>query len=479
MKEEIHGLSKSGGKFMFLKKNLPILLFFSILIMSCGDDPVSNTSSVSGRFVSEDGKAIDGALVRVFAVKPLDTLVMRLRRDYKDVGCDISDATEFDHRFYGKPLAEGKTNTNGEFSLGGINGGVYHISITHPKYSWRYIYQSNGTLGEIRTRPIKELKGLLLGDQIWEESGQDYVITGNTTISGNSLTIKKGVRIRLGNQRKLTILNGSVGIEGSINMPVWVTSDTDSSDKNYSGGLDINNSRVSLNYSSFSGANNPLQVLNCKGTIASVFCENGNNGIQLSGCDSSLQIANIIARNSINSGIRTESTAMSLKNIISYQNQASGGEFTQGSQIFIENSFLNGSQNGLKVIGHSTAEVDHCECIASGEGVLLVASYGIINHSNLSGNHALSVQDISSGGGSGHNSDLKSVNLYAKNTNIALFRAPSKNNFNDSYFDGCATIAEILLRLPIDYSDLNGGYIASRQVNSPVFTTITTAGLKK
>lgn len=440
--------------------------------MSCGDDPVSNNSSVSGRFVSEDGKAIEGALVRVFAVKPLDTLVTRLRRDYKDVGCDISDATEFDHRFYGQPLAEGRTNAKGEFSIAGLSAGPYHVSITHPQYSWRYIQRSSGNMGEVKTNPIIEIKGLISGNKVWDQSGQDYVVTENATFNGNTLAIKAGVRLRLRNQRKITIQGGSLIIEGTLNNPVWITSDSDSSIKNFYAGMQLYNSVVNVYNVVCSGGITPLQINDGSGKISHSYFNWNGIGVSILNSKTLVTLTNNVFHGNVESGFRVENSIGKISSCISYSNNKSA-ECLQGSNIDIENTYLQADENALYLSELSNVNVLSSELHSPRHTVFQIGGCKLSFLSSLiEGQVPFYVTFRPSGDSRTHTLEILHCNLYPASPAIYV-GASAKVLVDSSFIESANTLSEYEASIEIKNPYLD----ESITITAPVYVPVSNIGL--
>ena len=82
----------------------------------------------------------------LYALAELDTVVVRMNKEFPMVGIPISQATEFDHRL-GKPIYQTQTKADGSYELEGIKEGMYNLVAVRHGYGWKYLHEVEGAKG--------------------------------------------------------------------------------------------------------------------------------------------------------------------------------------------------------------------------------------------------------------------------------------------------------------------------------------------
>ncbi len=130
---------------LFLHFVFCILLSFTLF--SCSTSTKPETGSLSGKviLVNDTGDpAFDpvdysGITVALYNLAYLDTTIVRINNQYPQIGVQINQETEFDHR-YQQPIAKTITNTDGSFKLTEIISGEYNLVYFKSGWGIRYVY---------------------------------------------------------------------------------------------------------------------------------------------------------------------------------------------------------------------------------------------------------------------------------------------------------------------------------------------------
>jgi hypothetical protein len=104
------------GKFLLLAQR-PLWGFFllltsSFLLSSCSQSssPKEDTVTFSGTITLEDTTDFSGVKVSLYKPVELDTALVRINQEYPNIGVQISQETEFNHRRH-EPLHTTQTKT--------------------------------------------------------------------------------------------------------------------------------------------------------------------------------------------------------------------------------------------------------------------------------------------------------------------------------------------------------------------------------
>jgi len=114
---------------MIARKLLLSLLFFVLCLhLHCSKSPTDAKGfSLAGSVRIEGQSGHSGTTVALYALAELDTMVVRMNKEFHTVGIPISQATEFDHRL-AKPLYQTQTKADGSYKVEGIEEGVYNLA---------------------------------------------------------------------------------------------------------------------------------------------------------------------------------------------------------------------------------------------------------------------------------------------------------------------------------------------------------------
>jgi hypothetical protein len=201
-----------------------VFCFFSAFLLSCNNstDPKEDLVTFSGTVTLEDTTDYSGVTVSLYAPVELDTALVRINQEYPNIGVQISQETEFDHREH-EALYSTTTNANGSWEIKAEEG-TYNVVIAKEGWGWKYEFDSsNKTINYQLSRRI-----LLSGNitDYFEISENSFVLVeNNTTVTTNgTLKINPGVIINFKESSKLTI-DGKLLINGTEQNKVLMTSE--------------------------------------------------------------------------------------------------------------------------------------------------------------------------------------------------------------------------------------------------------------
>lgn len=139
--------------FYILHFTFYILLAFAM--MSCTSSTKPKTGSLSGRVIlvnDTDDPSLDplnfsGVTVALYELAVLDTTIVRINQEYPQIGVQISQETEFDHRLQ-NPEAAVMSDTSGNFQFDHIPYGDYNVALYKQGWGFRYLYTQSITEGQ-------------------------------------------------------------------------------------------------------------------------------------------------------------------------------------------------------------------------------------------------------------------------------------------------------------------------------------------
>lgn len=200
-----------------------LLSFF--IFGGCSDSPSSSedTLSMSGTVQLEEKTDHSGVTIGLYRLIELDTAIVRLNQQYPNIGVQISQQTEFDHREH-EPVARTTSNASGSWKIDGIQSGQYHVVAEKDSFGWKYLYNKE---------PDNSINIGTLNEVVYLK----YVLSQNTTINqrqvvAEDLIIPDGIKLTLTGGSILLIPNNSdvevlgiLELNGNSNNPVFITSE--------------------------------------------------------------------------------------------------------------------------------------------------------------------------------------------------------------------------------------------------------------
>ena len=273
----------------------------ALLVGACSENSTGNdTVTMSGTVTLEGQSDHSGITVSIYRPVELDPEIVAINQEYPNIGVQISQATEFDHRLE-TPVKSTTTNAAGAWEIADVEPGTYNVVAEKAGYGWRYVVEQGGeeSILQLELKAEIVVGGVATGNVVWEE-GQHVIVQADYEIpDGFGLSIGPGVTIRMGANRSLTI-NGTIDLQSSVAKPVrfipfamgmeWGNLTVENNRTNsfsnlllIGGGIRVSNSSVTLENSCLKNANNiAMRIVNGTLDISNCLFENVFTGIQVS-----------------------------------------------------------------------------------------------------------------------------------------------------------------------------------------------------
>jgi hypothetical protein len=206
-------------------------LLVMLLLSGCGGKS-SKTGSLSGAITlvndsgdpSHDPVDYSGIKVAVYEAAVLDTVIVRINREYPTIGLLVNQETEFDHRLH-NPVATTRTDGTGKFTLSKLKIGRYNLVYYKEGWGIRYVLNVNVDKGDNSLPSGNSKQGepldLYPQNSLPSTVPDAFVCKGNHTYTTssdvlflNDLTIESGATILLGRGCKLSV-SGSLYSEAT------------------------------------------------------------------------------------------------------------------------------------------------------------------------------------------------------------------------------------------------------------------------
>jgi len=165
-----------------------IVLIFAFLCNSCSTN--ANKGTISGYvtlfndipdYYIENPMDFSGVTVALYKTAVLDTTLVRINQQYPQIGVQITQETEFDHRNF-NPLKVTTTDAVGKFSFPSLTPGDYNIVIWKNEWGIRYICSvkaienENNNIGNIALYPETIYNSAIMSEPTTFKSDHSYFI---------------------------------------------------------------------------------------------------------------------------------------------------------------------------------------------------------------------------------------------------------------------------------------------------------------
>ena len=165
-----------------------IVLIFAFLCNSCSTK--ANKGTISGTvtlfndipdYYIENPMDFSGVTVALYKTAVLDTTLVRINQQYPQIGVQITQETEFDHRNF-KPLKVTTTDPIGKFSFTSLSPGDYNLVIWKNEWGIRYICSvkaienENNNIGNIALYPETIYNSPIVSESTTFKSDHSYFI---------------------------------------------------------------------------------------------------------------------------------------------------------------------------------------------------------------------------------------------------------------------------------------------------------------
>lgn len=445
---------------------LVILNLYSLILLSCsknGTESNDNTITVSGKVTLEGQGDHSGVTVRLYKPVTLDTALVRINQQYPNIGVQISQETEFDHR--GETASYSTTtNANGDWNIENVVDGEYNLVASKDGYGWQYRYAVKGGSFTFNLSPTVLQNGILTGSIVWE-SGKTYVLEGDVYVdAAATLTIQENVWC-LAKQNSRLIVEGKI-IKSATGFSYFTN---DISNSGTWRGIVLNSSNNAFNGIIIDKASNAIRSDNTSNSIENTIIRNAtgigiglsqnisqvlidnvlllNNqvGLEISGADSTNQITNSVITGSIQQGIQlTQSNILIRNNLI--RNNSLGISCLFESQAIIQNNNIQENlTDGIEVSG-SKPEIMYNNIISNDRMAINITARGytvpaqpVIHNNNLSTKSDFIIKLIGTSA-SPNNLDISAENNWWSTTDVV--------NINNMIYDKNDVDPSDMIRYP-------------------------------
>lgn len=165
-----------------------IVLILAFLCNSCSTN--ANKGTISGKVILfndipdlfiDNPIDFSGVTVALYKTAELDTTLVRINQQYPQIGVQITQETEFDHRNF-KPLKVTTTDAIGKFSFPSLTPGDYNLVIWKNEWGIRYICsvkaieKENNNIGNIVLYPANIYNSTIVSEPTIFKSDHSYFI---------------------------------------------------------------------------------------------------------------------------------------------------------------------------------------------------------------------------------------------------------------------------------------------------------------
>ncbi len=165
-----------------------IVLIFAFLCNSCSTK--ANKGTISGTvtlfndipdYYIENPMDFSGVTVALYKTAVLDTTLVRINQQYPQIGVQITQETEFDHRNF-DPIKVVTTDADGKFSFPSLSAGNYNLVLWKTDWGIRYICsvraeeKENNNLGTIELYPATSYDTPIVSEPTTFKSDHSYFI---------------------------------------------------------------------------------------------------------------------------------------------------------------------------------------------------------------------------------------------------------------------------------------------------------------
>ena len=164
-----------------------IVLILAFLCNSCSTN--ANKGTISGTVIlvnDTDNPSLNpvdyaGVTVALYKIAVLDTTLVRINQQYPQIGVQITQETEFDHRNF-NPLKVVTTDAEGKFNFPSLTAGNYNLVLWKTDWGIRYLCsiraeeKENNNLGTIELYPATSYNSTIVSEPTIFKSDHSYFV---------------------------------------------------------------------------------------------------------------------------------------------------------------------------------------------------------------------------------------------------------------------------------------------------------------
>lgn len=358
------------------------VITFCFLLLGCSSCSTKpKTGSISGKVILENDSGdsqldpvdYSGVSVAVYELAELDTTLVRINSEYPQIGVQVSQETEFDHRDY-NPYKTITTDAEGNFLLSNISTGTYNLVLLKESWGLRYVYQvtvnsgAKNDVGEIILYPVTNLAAAQLPDITFRSRhhylvNQDCIVIGNVVIEPQALiSIAPAGNLRFyGNVAAAEIYDFRQAWKVNSSHDIFSLIKSQIDPDEYFASLVFYGTQNSIRSGILNHIGTAVSFMQVNGTINDMYINLFNTGISMQQC--SIIVNNVTLANGTNTGIQviSDSSQSHFTDCVLYrQNDAmniySAQGFTVSNSYFVENNYAIRPDRYPGVISHNAFE---------------------------------------------------------------------------------------------------------------------------
>lgn len=466
----------------FIKKYSPIkiliLLFFIncfLFVVSCVTSSSKDKASFSGNVVLQGSTDNNGVNISIYKPVELDTTIVRINRDYPNIGVYINQETEFDHRTQ-SPIKSITTNPDGSFIINDIEPGIYHVVCQKEGWGWKYLLNTSINNHKINNSislskeiiiPNEEF-GSTISNTLTVEEDQHLVINNNITfMPGSSLVLHSGAVVRIKNNKSVTCYgNATIGDSEEKYIKI-ISEDEDPFNK-----LSFYNGLVKIKNAIIDHGNRLLEFNQNNLDINHLILKNGLDGIVIN--ESNGIISNVVLKQSVQDfGISLQrSNSIEIKKSIFLN--STGVRLDQSSPSIKNNVFLNCNNNAIYLFNSALPNIFYNDFLnIHNEAIRISAlSHPVIKYNNFYTPNGVSI--TRNANQSGHSTATINYNNFKTNQYAIkiTYTSQMSNNVNGEYNYYYSTDYNYIYNdLIIDRNDYGDEYIIGIINIDPILTS--------
>lgn len=346
---------------MTITKHQTMLILLSMLFLilfGCSPTTQTKSGTLSGSviLVNDTGDAandpVDFSGVTVALYKPavLDSTIARINGQFLNIGVQINQQTEFDHRLQNS-VKTVTTSADGSFSISKISLGTYNLVVMKEDWGVRYFYDiniaegSNSLESELKSSlgkttdmrnsvdlyPVRNLSGFIYTPYVFE-SNHSYIVNQNVSLQGNVI-FEASAYIWVNPTKSINIDDGSIATPNPGSGYARITT----SYNMYNTSISV----IDPDYHMFYSIDCAAIVTFEQNQMRSIITTYSQNGWEIN--TSGVDISNMVFKNNKTSlqCYQVENIAISNCNVISSKNMTYGGiTLTSCSNTDIQNLIL-------------------------------------------------------------------------------------------------------------------------------------------
>jgi hypothetical protein len=485
--ERLSYLPKQLSAFLIHAFYLFTASLLSAFLITCSESvQPDDTVTFSGTVTFEDTTDFSGVKVSLYKPVELDTALVRINQEYPNIGVQISQETEFDHREH-EPLYTTLTNADGAWKIENVTKGEYNVVAEKDSFGWKYDLEfslTNNSSRNYTLYPIIELSGNYENVNLTLMENRCYLLEGNVIFNSNSkLTLQNGTTIICGKNANLIL---QCDIESpSMGFARFTSDDTTSGSWK---GIEINKQNIELKNLLIQNAANGIKIDANMTVVNSIYAKNTKNiSIIISNGKDNITIINSLLTGGL-IGIDifyNDSTININKNII-YKFEQKGIALNNSTPI-IQNNCIIGNYIGIDCQLKSNAIIKNNNIEKSDlYGIKIGGSNPIITYNNFLSNKETTIRIPPTGYAPSSIPRINYNNFNSSKFHIVLYgdRAnANKYDVNSKYNWWGTTDIHMIQQLIYDKNDLEIGSDAYKNTGSIIFQPyemqkIENAGIK-